>query len=221
MKQWLALLLIASGCATTSQATSPSVDACNLTTETACVAYGAHAVPSATRPSAQLVVGLADRAAALPDEDAVDYWYRIVEIVSASDQATEVVNRSAAPSFARIAQFAVDDVGSEASSIEESLSQSQAAVERVRTLAEFAVRWGGPVDQAIAARAIADAYARQADTLAAFELPSELTMTGRATLGEKRDAIVRELRAEARLLADGVAEHCRRHQLEIDVCRDR
>lgn len=212
--------VLLAGCATTSQQTAPTVDACSLDDETACVVYGAIAAPSVTTPSGQLVIGLADRAAGLPDEEAVDYWRRIVEVVGSSPQSDSTVNRRAAASYAALSRLALDDVGAEAEVIEEVLSESQDAVEHVRELAEFAVKWGSQQTQARGVRAIADAYARQADTLAAFELPAELTADGRTTLAGKRDGLVRELRAEVELLRGGLAEHCRQHRLEIAECSE-
>lgn len=217
MKRLVALLL-AAGCATTSTKAPPTVEACSLADETRCVAFGAVAAPSVATPSGQLVVGLAGRAATLPPEEAVDYWRRIVEIVDTSQQSDRTVNRRAAPSYAALALLDVSDVGAEADVMEEALAESQAAVEHVRKLAEFAVKYGEPATQARGARAIADAYARQADALAAFELPTELTQDGRTTLAGKRDGLVRELRGEVELLHIGLREHCNKHQLKLAEC---
>lgn len=218
MKRLLSLLLLG-GCATTPVAT-PQLERCSLVDETACVAYGA-TIPEATRPSAQLVVGLMDRAATLPAEDAVDYWRRVEEIMATSDQANPVVNRRAAIAYAALARLAAERIHDDATTIEQALNDSQDAVERVRELAAFAVEWGDPRTQARAAHAIADAYGRQAANLASFALPMELTVSGKASLGQKRDAIVGELLAEQRLVLSGVAEHCRRHRIEDPACSDR
>lgn len=219
------LVAVVVGCAT-PPASSPraaSLDACSLRTESACVAWGASVAGVPATPSAQLTVGLADRVATLSAEeerDAADYWRRIAEIVDASDQSSELVNRRAAPAYASLAALEVElmrEPGADAD-LAEVFVETQAALVRLRERAEFAVRWGAAPTQARAARALADGYGRQATVLRAVEFPAELTEEARAAFEAKRTALVDELVAEQERLMAGVATHCRAYELRLPAC---
>ena len=219
-----------SACAATSSTPAVAEDPgalllreCSLQTELACTEYGETVSGAPEAPSGRLVIGLADKSKPMEQAEAVDYWYRIEEVVMAAggEPANPVVGARAAAAMAELAVLGVDDLSIDATDqMDQALVQAQTDLEKVRERGEFAVKWGEPPVQAKGARAIAEAYARQAKNFSKFQLPEELTMTARATLSAKRDKIAELLRSERDLLWEGLMEHCRNHALIDGACSD-
>lgn len=218
MRRLASLALLLTACATVAP---PPADlaSCSLDAEAACVAYGATIAGVPPRPSAQLLVGLADHAARLTAADAVDTWRRIEELHRAITLDDELLHRRAAPAYAGLAAVTIWTApATQPGSMEQVLQDGQQLVARVRDLASFAVQWGEPETQLCATHALAIALRWQADNLDQFVLPAELSMTGRAMLDERRETIAGSLREQSAELDAGIAQHRTRYQLPALPC---
>lgn len=202
-----ACVLFAAGltaCATAPRVSTTLAD-CSLSTEAACVAYGATVPDVPPRPSAQLLVGLADRSAQLPGREKIDYWRRIVEVHRSIDLDEPLLHRRAAPAYAGVAITTITTAPS-VSSGEDALQDAQHLVAQIAHLAKFAITWGELDTQVCGTHAIAVALRWHADNVERFEVPAELSVSGRAVFDERRGAIAASLREEAATLATTIEQ---------------
>lgn len=196
------------------------LEACSLTVETACIEYASTLPASPATPHGRLVVGLAARAAELPDGEAAAYHRRIVELVDASEQLDSRVARSAAAShlvLARLSLAELDEFGWK-SDLNAGLEQMQTIHARVEQGAAFSINHGDPKQQGEGAWLIASGYFRQAELLGAIEIPRELTAPAEIAFREKLEVLANTFREEGERFRTGLLTHCERHSLATEPC---